>query len=63
MYIIFVDAVTALRKKLEDESKSSFICSDLLIFSPEEIEKATNFFNPKNVIGEGSPGKLLFLIS
>ncbi|XP_031266320.1 cysteine-rich receptor-like protein kinase 26 [Pistacia vera] len=51
-------SVPALKKKLEDESRSPFICSDLCIFSPEEMEKATNFFNHKNLIGEVSIGKV-----
>ncbi|KAM3714348.1 hypothetical protein ACB098_01G327500 [Castanea mollissima] len=38
----------------EDEAKRPLNCSDLYIFSPDEMAKATDSFNNSNLIGEGT---------
>lgn len=55
----FVAAVVALKKELEDEARSIFYCSDLYVFSQDEMYRATNSFDNSNLIGEGTLGMML----
>ncbi|KAK9275365.1 hypothetical protein L1049_022629 [Liquidambar formosana] len=50
-------SVIILKKRLEDESRITFTCSDLYVFSQDEMKKATNSFDHLNLIREGTTGK------
>uniref|UniRef100_A0A7N2L2B3 Protein kinase domain-containing protein n=1 Tax=Quercus lobata TaxID=97700 RepID=A0A7N2L2B3_QUELO len=51
-------SVVVFKKEPEDEAKRPLNCSDLYIFSPDEMAKATDSFNNSNLIGEGTLGKM-----
>ncbi|XP_065638777.1 G-type lectin S-receptor-like serine/threonine-protein kinase At1g61480 isoform X3 [Quercus suber] len=51
-------SVVVFKKEPEDEAKRPLNCSDLYIFSPDEMAKATDSFNNSNLIGEGILGKM-----
>lgn len=55
-------AVIVFKETLEDDIKSPFNCSDLYLFSQDEIMKATNGFDDANLIREGNLGTV-FTIS
>ncbi|XP_059635872.1 probable serine/threonine-protein kinase PBL8 [Cornus florida] len=51
-------SVIVLKKTFEDKSINMFNCSDLYLFSIEELAKATNNFHKSNLVGEGTLGKI-----
>uniref|UniRef100_A0A7N2R064 Protein kinase domain-containing protein n=1 Tax=Quercus lobata TaxID=97700 RepID=A0A7N2R064_QUELO len=51
-------SAVVFKKEPEDEAKRPLNCSDLYIFSPDEMAKATDSFNNSNLIGEGTLGKM-----
>ena len=51
---VLVVVAVVFKKEPEDEAKRPLNCSDLYIFSPDEMAKATDSFNTSKLIGEGT---------
>lgn len=56
---MLVVAAVVFLKEPEDEAKRPLNCSDLYIFSPDEMAKATDSFTNSNLIGEGTLGMMV----